>query len=108
MPRIIVPAQADEKKAPEMREFKLRSDVGSHTGRDKDGNLVAYDPGEMVPLTQAQHESFADKFEGSWTDGEEVDTSLDDSSGGSGQQPKGGGSPQAGKKPDQQSPLKPV
>jgi hypothetical protein len=54
-----VKVEADAKKGQKLYRFLGRS----HTGRDQDGNAVAYVEGDLVPLNEVQYEAFKDKFE---------------------------------------------
>lgn len=52
---------ADKKDGPKTKNYVLKT--GKHSGRDEDGNIVDYLPGDEVPLTDTAYEAFKDKFE---------------------------------------------
>src|SRR5688572_29466304 len=61
MPTIIAPRVPDKDDKPETKEFVLKPG-NRHVARDQEGNLVRYEGGEKVALTEFQYGSFQDKF----------------------------------------------
>jgi hypothetical protein len=60
MARLLAVNPESKKGPPPVKDYVLHH--GKHVGADRDGNRVLYDPGDIVPLTEAQYASFKDKF----------------------------------------------